>query len=278
MGLFLYFVPCFRDWFSPIVRHGTFFLFATASHRAASSSPRIFSKRRSLCVSVDTMCHAPGRTSLCLRACAPCTPAFLLPYPPYSITCLYDTKIFYFYFYFDFSTSQRKFVLVLRNFSLPSATVSLLRYLRFRFSKHRKCVLIIGKSSCLFFLSSFLPSFFVSSFLPSSVASLSGMFFMFPTRMQDSSLVLDDILSPPPIFFLQFTTLYTVLPFCSRFQLSIQFGLPDAPTRREVFGLYAKQLSNKELETLATITAGMSGRDMKVTASSIIIDCRAVCC
>lgn len=50
----------------------------------------------------------------------------------------------------------------------------------------------------------------------------------------------------------------------SRFQLSIQFGLPDASTRREVFGLYAKQLSKNELETLATISAGMSGRDMKV--------------
>ncbi|CAM9974514.1 unnamed protein product, partial [Ectocarpus fasciculatus] len=51
----------------------------------------------------------------------------------------------------------------------------------------------------------------------------------------------------------------------SRFQLSIQFGLPDATTRREVFGLYAKQLSQHELQTLATITAGMSGRDMKET-------------
>lgn len=53
----------------------------------------------------------------------------------------------------------------------------------------------------------------------------------------------------------------------SRFQLSIQFGLPDANTRREVFGLYAKQLSATDLETLATISAGMSGRDMKVHAS-----------
>ncbi|CAN0480093.1 unnamed protein product, partial [Hapterophycus canaliculatus] len=53
--------------------------------------------------------------------------------------------------------------------------------------------------------------------------------------------------------------------FCSRFQLSIEFGLPDAATRRAVFGLYAKQLSANELETLATITAGMSGRDMKVS-------------
>eukprot|EP00903_Cladosiphon_okamuranus_P011315 g10667.t2 len=49
----------------------------------------------------------------------------------------------------------------------------------------------------------------------------------------------------------------------SRFQLAIQFSLPDATTRREVFGLYAKQLSYNELETLATISAGMSGRDMK---------------
>lgn len=57
---------------------------------------------------------------------------------------------------------------------------------------------------------------------------------------------------------------FFVLFLRSRFQLSIQFGLPDASTRREVFGLYAKQLSKNELETLATISAGMSGRDMKV--------------
>lgn len=70
--------------------------------------------------------------------------------------------------------------------------------------------------------------------------------------------------SPNELFFALFF-------FCSRFQLSIQFGLPDAATRREVFSLYAKQLSRNELETLATISAGMSGRDMKVSS------CLCVC-
>ncbi|CAM9515003.1 unnamed protein product [Ascophyllum nodosum] len=51
----------------------------------------------------------------------------------------------------------------------------------------------------------------------------------------------------------------------SRFQLTIRFGLPDTSTRREVFAVYAKQLAREELETLASISGGMSCRDIKET-------------
>lgn len=51
----------------------------------------------------------------------------------------------------------------------------------------------------------------------------------------------------------------------SRFQLTIRFGLPDAETRREVFGVYAKQLCREDLGTLASISGGMSCRDIKET-------------
>lgn len=55
----------------------------------------------------------------------------------------------------------------------------------------------------------------------------------------------------------------------SRFQLTIRFGLPDAETRREVFGVYAKQLSQKDLEFLASVSKGMSCRDIKVSEAFV---------
>jgi hypothetical protein len=48
----------------------------------------------------------------------------------------------------------------------------------------------------------------------------------------------------------------------SRFDMVFTFGLPDAKSREQILGLYAKHLSDKDRETLAGITAGFSGRTL----------------
>ena len=49
----------------------------------------------------------------------------------------------------------------------------------------------------------------------------------------------------------------------SRFELAIRFPLPDAATRREILALYAKHLSPSEHASLATLSDGASGRDLR---------------
>lgn len=49
----------------------------------------------------------------------------------------------------------------------------------------------------------------------------------------------------------------------SRFDLQLHFGLPDAEARKQIFSRYAKQLSEAELEQLASMSEGMSGRDIR---------------
>ena len=49
----------------------------------------------------------------------------------------------------------------------------------------------------------------------------------------------------------------------SRFDLQLHFGLPDCAARKQIFSRYAKQLSEKELEELAKLSEGMSGRDIR---------------
>lgn len=49
------------------------------------------------------------------------------------------------------------------------------------------------------------------------------------------------------------------LALLSRFDASITFSLPDAACRKAIFGKYAKQLSDEELQQLATMTDGFSG-------------------
>ena len=49
----------------------------------------------------------------------------------------------------------------------------------------------------------------------------------------------------------------------SRFNLSIRFELPDEPTRRLVFGRYARQLAPTQLQALARDAAGRSNREIK---------------
>eukprot|EP00850_Spirogloea_muscicola_P016334 SM000131S26764 [mRNA] locus=s131:394868:403223:- [translate_table: standard] len=51
--------------------------------------------------------------------------------------------------------------------------------------------------------------------------------------------------------------------FCSRFDASIHFDLPDERTRAEITAQYAKQLSREELGEVAAACAGMSGRDIR---------------
>lgn len=48
----------------------------------------------------------------------------------------------------------------------------------------------------------------------------------------------------------------------SRFDMVFTFGLPDAKSREQILGLYAKHLSAKDRETLAGMTAGFSGRTL----------------
>ncbi|KAK8799912.1 hypothetical protein WA588_002733 [Blastocystis sp. NMH] len=49
----------------------------------------------------------------------------------------------------------------------------------------------------------------------------------------------------------------------SRFDLQLHFGLPDVAARKAIFGRYAKQLSDTELQQLAELSDGMSGRDIR---------------
>jgi len=48
----------------------------------------------------------------------------------------------------------------------------------------------------------------------------------------------------------------------SRIDLSVRFELPDEHSRVAIFQRYAKQLSKKDLETLAHKSSGMSGRNI----------------
>ncbi|GJQ12614.1 hypothetical protein GpartN1_g4405.t1 [Galdieria partita] len=48
----------------------------------------------------------------------------------------------------------------------------------------------------------------------------------------------------------------------SRFDMVFTFGLPDVKSREQILGLYAKHLSEKDRETLASLTAGFSGRTL----------------
>ncbi|KAF3451770.1 hypothetical protein FNV43_RR07866 [Rhamnella rubrinervis] len=49
----------------------------------------------------------------------------------------------------------------------------------------------------------------------------------------------------------------------SRFDSMITFGLPDQQNRQEIAAKYAKHLTKSELNELATVTEGMSGRDIR---------------
>lgn len=49
----------------------------------------------------------------------------------------------------------------------------------------------------------------------------------------------------------------------SRFDVVISFDLPDRATRSAILGRYAKQLSTKEREELASMTEGFSGRELR---------------
>lgn len=48
----------------------------------------------------------------------------------------------------------------------------------------------------------------------------------------------------------------------SRIDLSVKFELPDAETRAKIFGRYAKQLSEEELQKLGELAENLSGRDI----------------
>ena len=48
----------------------------------------------------------------------------------------------------------------------------------------------------------------------------------------------------------------------SRIDLSILFELPDEPARSAIFQRYAKQLQSEELQTLARVSEGLSGRNI----------------
>lgn len=49
----------------------------------------------------------------------------------------------------------------------------------------------------------------------------------------------------------------------SRFDLQLHFGLPDEAARKQIFSRYAKQLNDEELQQLAGLSEGMSGRDIR---------------
>lgn len=49
----------------------------------------------------------------------------------------------------------------------------------------------------------------------------------------------------------------------SRFELSINFPLPDAPTREAILRLYARHLPPNESANLAAAAEGASGRDLR---------------
>jgi SpoVK/Ycf46/Vps4 family AAA+-type ATPase len=45
--------------------------------------------------------------------------------------------------------------------------------------------------------------------------------------------------------------------------MSINFGLPSEACRKQIVGQYAQQLSQADLEQLAAVTHGLSGRDLR---------------
>lgn len=45
--------------------------------------------------------------------------------------------------------------------------------------------------------------------------------------------------------------------------MQLHFGLPDQVARKEIFSRYAKQLTDDELQQLASLSEGMSGRDIR---------------
>ncbi|KAF4701798.1 hypothetical protein FOZ62_030438, partial [Perkinsus olseni] len=51
--------------------------------------------------------------------------------------------------------------------------------------------------------------------------------------------------------------------FVSRIDTSVEFALPDEASRAAIFGLYARQLPQKDCEQLAKMSAGLSGRNIK---------------
>ena len=51
--------------------------------------------------------------------------------------------------------------------------------------------------------------------------------------------------------------------FINRVDSSIEFGLPDEDSRSKILRMYAKHLDEKELNELAEITFGLSGRNLK---------------
>lgn len=48
-----------------------------------------------------------------------------------------------------------------------------------------------------------------------------------------------------------------------RFNTSVQFGLPDEACRAQILQQYAKHLREEELATIAEVTPGLAGRDLK---------------
>ena len=48
----------------------------------------------------------------------------------------------------------------------------------------------------------------------------------------------------------------------SRIDLSVKFELPDKLSRRAIYKRYAKQLSQSDLEKLAELSEGLSGRNI----------------
>lgn len=48
-----------------------------------------------------------------------------------------------------------------------------------------------------------------------------------------------------------------------RFNTSVQFGLPDEACRVQILQQYAKHLKEEDLATIAEVTPGLAGRDLK---------------
>ena len=48
-----------------------------------------------------------------------------------------------------------------------------------------------------------------------------------------------------------------------RFNTSVEFGLPDQACRAQILQQYAKHLKEEELATIAEVTPGLAGRDLK---------------
>ena len=61
----------------------------------------------------------------------------------------------------------------------------------------------------------------------------------------------------------------------SRFDLTINYSLPDLKTRKDVLRLYAMQLGSDELADLAVLSHGMSGRDIKESCQDAERRCAA---